>query len=214
MPMQEPQCATPELSRLLGRIGVSGPPCLSLMNMPPPSFLAHPQDQELLMRMAGRINDARVEHAGLRISLPVKFRLSDSVLLPFAKWSMLLAGNYRCLRNGRITSIRDAVYGRLDVCRAIYRWVDEVLRAMGLKDRHLVPFERCAKAADRLCNPSSVARGLFSGRCDVERVAKLVQIAAHILGFDATPIERIVEHVDQKLKLNRHAANPVGSLTI
>lgn len=63
-------------------------------------------------------------------------------------------------------------------------------------------------------DPSSVARGLFSGRCDVERVAKLVQIAAHILGFDATPIERIVERVDQKLKLNRHAVSPVGSLTI
>src|SRR4029450_13184685 len=31
------------------------------------------------------------------IELPVKLRLSQSIFVPLAKWSMLLAGNYRCI---------------------------------------------------------------------------------------------------------------------
>jgi hypothetical protein len=38
--MQEPQFAAPELVALLGKIGRSGLPCLSIMNLPPPPFMA------------------------------------------------------------------------------------------------------------------------------------------------------------------------------
>jgi hypothetical protein len=34
---------------------------------------------------------------GVKIELPVKLRVHDSIFVPLAKWSMLLAGNYRCV---------------------------------------------------------------------------------------------------------------------
>lgn len=38
--MQEPQFAAPEVAALLQRIGVARKPCLSIMNLPPPPYLA------------------------------------------------------------------------------------------------------------------------------------------------------------------------------
>jgi hypothetical protein len=38
--MQEPQYADPALAKLMARIAASGRPCLSIMNLPPPPFLA------------------------------------------------------------------------------------------------------------------------------------------------------------------------------
>ena len=38
--MQEPQFAAPEVATLLQRIGVARKPCLSIMNLPPPPYLA------------------------------------------------------------------------------------------------------------------------------------------------------------------------------
>ena len=37
--MQEPQYGAPEVSDLLGRVAVSGVPCMSIMNMPPLAYL-------------------------------------------------------------------------------------------------------------------------------------------------------------------------------
>ena len=39
--------------------------------------------------------------ATARSTCPVKLRVHDSVFVPLAKWAMLLAGNYRCVRRGR-----------------------------------------------------------------------------------------------------------------
>ena len=38
---------------------------------------------------------------GAPIELPVKLKVHDSVFVPLAKWSMLLAGNYRCVQERR-----------------------------------------------------------------------------------------------------------------
>ncbi|GAA0280742.1 hypothetical protein GCM10009127_22440 [Alteraurantiacibacter aestuarii] len=38
--MQEPQCAAPNVADLIRRIAAAGKPCLSIMNLPPPPFLA------------------------------------------------------------------------------------------------------------------------------------------------------------------------------
>lgn len=35
-----------------------------------------------------------------KIELPVKRRVHESVFVPLAKWSMLLAGNYGCVTAG------------------------------------------------------------------------------------------------------------------
>ena len=47
---------------------------------------------------------------GTKIELPVKFKVHDSVFVPLAKWSMLLAGNYRCVQKDGMRTIKDAVH--------------------------------------------------------------------------------------------------------
>ncbi len=36
-----------------------------------------------------------------KIDLPVKLRVHDSIFVPLAKWSMLMAGNYRCVKKDK-----------------------------------------------------------------------------------------------------------------
>jgi len=47
--------------------------------------------------------------AGVRgddaIEIPVKLKVHDSLFVPLAKWPMLLAGNYRCIRRDDMISI-------------------------------------------------------------------------------------------------------------
>jgi len=40
--------------------------------------------------------------------LPVKLKVFDSLYVPLAKWSMLITGNYRCIKAADMVSIRDA----------------------------------------------------------------------------------------------------------
>ena len=47
---------------------------------------------------AADIEAARFEVDGEKIELPVKLKVHDSVFVPLAKWAMLLAGNYRCVK--------------------------------------------------------------------------------------------------------------------
>jgi hypothetical protein len=42
-----------------------------------------------------------------KIELQVKLKVHDSIFVPLAKWSMLLAGNYRCItKDGMRTALR------------------------------------------------------------------------------------------------------------
>src|SRR3954468_15353926 len=94
------------------------------------------------------------------MELPVKLKVHDSVFVPLAKWSMLLTGNYRCVQNGSIRSIREAVHTDLDESRKVYEWVSTLCRAMGASKDDQVPFEKYAAAANGLAKPSSAARAL------------------------------------------------------
>src|SRR3546814_3634867 len=89
---------------------------------------------------------------------PVKLRVHDSLFVPLAKWSMLLTGNYRCITAGAPRPIREAVHADLDRSRAIYAHVDALARRLGADAADQVPFEKYARAAERLLKPSSAAR--------------------------------------------------------
>src|SRR3954452_7734435 len=95
-----------------------------------------------------------------RLALPVKLKVHDSVFVPLAKWSMLLAGNYRCVQQDGMRSIRDAVHSDLATSRAVYESVGELCRVLGADLADLVPFEKYAEAARSLESPSSAARAL------------------------------------------------------
>src|SRR6266853_549661 len=47
---------------------------------------------------------------GSKVELPVKLRVYDSIFVPLAKWSMLLAGNYRCVTEDNMRTAQEAMH--------------------------------------------------------------------------------------------------------
>ena len=82
-----------------------------------------------------------------KIELPVKLRVHDSIFVPLAKWSMLLAGNYRCVTKDGMRTAQEAVHSDLEASRAVYNFVFDLCVKLGAKPADLVPFEKYAAAA-------------------------------------------------------------------
>jgi hypothetical protein len=263
--MQEPQYGSPNVRKLLGAVAKAKVPCMSIMNMPPLTYLKRipridvdacrdcytdpdvwndfdpalmtlcspdpqafrpPEEKpnvlqvrlptnfkvarfdsaastEVLRRLQDDIDAVRFECAGAMTELPVKLKLHDSVFVPLAKWSMLLAGNYRCVRKDGARSIKDAVHDDLEASRSVYDWVVAVCRSLGAAERDLVPFEKYANAALSLASASSAARALFGGARNIERVDRLVQAVAAQVGMQSDAVDGIVALVDAQLEANR-----------
>lgn len=140
------------------------------------------------------------------VEVPVKLRLHDSVFVPLAKWSMLMAGNYRCIQKDSMRAIQQAVHSDLEDSRAVYNWVADLCRKLGASDLDLVPFEKYAAAAQGLGGPSSAARALFGGAQNIERADRLVQTIALQHGMRNKAVDEVVALVDARLLLNRSAA--------
>ena len=157
----------------------------------------------LLRELGEGIDAARFDAGGEMVDLPVKLKVHDSVFVPLAKWSMLLAGNYRCVLDDGVRSIKDAVHGELDAARSVYEWVVELCVSMGASLADMVPFEKYALAAQSLQSPSSAARALASGAPHIERVDRLVQSMAAQKGMSNASLDEIVERVDAWLVRNR-----------
>ncbi len=135
--------------------------------------------------------------------VPVKLRVFDSLFVPLAKWSMLLAGNYRCVTRDGVQPIRQAVHDDLGRSEAIYTWVDSLAQKLGADPADQVPFPKYAKAAENLVKPSSVARAIDGGSSTVERVDKLVQAVGRHMGMQNDAVDETVEIVDARLAANR-----------
>jgi hypothetical protein len=133
----------------------------------------------------------------------VKLKVHDSTFVPLAKWPMLMAGNYRCIRAEEMISIKDAVHANTDQSRRVYEWVWKLCKALGADDADMVPFEKYAKAAEGLGKPSSAARALFGGADHIERVDCLVRRIARQQGLESQTLDEIVGLVDARLKSNR-----------
>src|SRR5439155_9660799 len=108
----------------------------------------------LLRHLEADIDQARFDPGNGPLEIPVKLKVHDSLFVPLAKWPMLIAGNYRCIGRDGIVSIHDAVHADLDKSRQIYDWVRKLCKKLGADDADLVPFEKYAKAAEGLLNPS------------------------------------------------------------
>ncbi|MGE3540619.1 MAG: ketopantoate reductase family protein [Candidatus Tectimicrobiota bacterium] len=266
--MQEPQYRVPEVRALLEAVGSARVPCMSIMNMPPLTYLRRipglntdacrscytdpsvwdsldpalmtlcspdpqafrpPEDKVnvLQVRLPTNFKAARFEaeaHTAVlrqlesdieaarfateqgRIALPVKLKVHDSIFVPLAKWSMLIAGNYRCVQQDGMRSIKDAVHSDLEASRAIYQWVTRLCLALGASERDLVPFEKYAEAARLLITPSSAARALAAGAPNIERVDRLVQSIAAQQGLQSDVVDQTVALVDGWLENNRKKA--------
>jgi hypothetical protein len=162
----------------------------------------------MLRELEAGVEAVRVvlESGGKGVELPVKLKVHDSVFVPLAKWSMLLAGNYRCVGKDGMRSIKEAVHSDLSASRAVYDWVVDLCTVLGADRKDLVPFEKYANAALSLLTPSSAARALAAGAPNIERVDRLVQTIASRKGRRLEEIDRTVALVDGWIAKNRSRA--------
>ena len=157
----------------------------------------------ILRALQADIEAVRYDDGSGAVELPVKLKVHDSVFVPLAKWSMLLAGNYRCVQKEDMRAIRDAVHLDLDLSRSVYDWVDSVCRAIGASEDDQIPFEKYANAAKGLIRPSSAARALLAGAPRIERADHLVQAIAAQKGMRSDVVDESVQLVDGWLSANR-----------
>jgi hypothetical protein len=267
--MQEPQYRSPGVRELLDAVARAKVPCMSIMNMPPLTYLKRipgldtdalkpaytdpsvwdnfepgrltlcspdpqairPPDEPvnvlmvtlptnfkvarfdadehtaILRKLEKDVDAARFDPGdGAKIELPVKLRVHDSIFVPLAKWSMLLAGNYRCVTPDGMRTAQEAVHSDIDTSRSVYNFVFDLCVQLGAKPEELVPFEKYAAAAQSLVRPASAARALQNGAPNIERADKLVQLIARQRGLTHPAIDSQVELVDRRLEKNRKAA--------
>src|SRR5881394_3849279 len=143
---------------------------------------------------------------GGKLELPVKLRVHDSLFVPLAKWSMLLAGNYRCVTEDGMRTAQEAVHSDIETSRAVYNFVIDLCVKLGANTEDLVPFEKYAAAAQSLTRPASAARALQNGAPNIERADKLVQLIAKQKGLSHPAIDAQVALVDARLEANRKKA--------
>jgi len=160
----------------------------------------------LLRNLETDIEAARFDPGDGAIEIPVKLKVHDSIFVPLAKWPMLIAGNYRCIRRDDMIPIREAVHANIDTSREIYDWVWRLCASLGASDDDMVPFDKYAKAAEGLGKPSSAARALFGGAEHIERVDCLVRRIARQQRLQSDSLDEIVTLVDDRLTRNRSAA--------
>jgi hypothetical protein len=266
--MQEPQYRSPGVRELLAAVARSRVPCMSIMNMPPLTYLRRipgldadalkpaytdasvwddfvpglltlcspdpqairppeekvnvlqvtlptnfkvarfesQQHTDLLRRLEQDVDAVRFQAPEGPIELPVKLRLSESIFVPLAKWSMLLAGNYRCVTADGMRTAQEAVHSNLAESKSVYDFVFDLCVRLGANPADLVPFEKYAAAAQSLTRPASAARALQNGMPYIERADKLVQLIARQKGLSHPVIDATVALIDARLEANRAKA--------
>jgi hypothetical protein len=166
-----------------------------------------PKATAMLRQLQDEIEAIRYDPGdGNKIELPVKLKVYDSIFVPLAKWSMLLAGNYRCVTKDGMRTAQEAVWSDLETSRSVYNFVFDLCVKLGAKPEDLVPFEKYAAAAQSLIRPASAARALQNGAQYIERADKLVQLIARQKGLSHPAIDAQVALVDARLDANRKKA--------
>jgi hypothetical protein len=187
-----------------------GEPANVLMVTLPTNFKCARFDDEkstaILRQLEKDVDAARSDTPEGKIELPVKLKIYDSIFVPLAKWSMLLAGNYRCVTEDGMRTAQEAVHTDFEASRSVYNFVFDLCLKLGAKAEDLVPFEKYAAAAESLVRPASAARALQNGAVNIERADKLVQLIAKARGLSHPAIDAQVALVDRRLEANRKKA--------
>jgi hypothetical protein len=165
-----------------------------------------PAHTAMLQQLENDIAGARLTVGGEAIDLPVKLKVFDSIYVPFAKWAMLLTGNYRCIGAEGMRSIKEAVHGDINASRAVYEWVVDLCVLLGAQRDDLVPFDKYASAGQGLLKPSSAARALAGGSTDIERIDLVVKLVAEQKGLSNPSVSETVKLINGWLERNRAAA--------
>jgi len=182
-----------------------------LMVTLPTNFKAARFDDEkgtaILRQLEKEIDAIRFDPGdGTKIELPVKLRVYDGIFVPLAKWSMLLAGNYRCVTKDGMRTAQEAVHSDPATSKSVYDFVFDLCVKLGANPADLVPYEKYAAAAQSLVRPASAARALQNGAPNIERADKLVQLIAKQKGLSHPAIDAQVALVDERIAANRKKA--------
>ena len=161
---------------------------------------------QILRHLEADIEAVRFDVPEGKIELPVKLRVYDSLFVPLAKWSMLLAGNYRCITKDGMRTAQEAVHSNIEESKSVYNFVFDLCVKLGANPADLVPFEKYAAAAQSLSRPASAARALQNGAQYIERADKLVQLIARQKGLSNAAIDAQVALVDARLEAIRKKA--------
>jgi hypothetical protein len=164
------------------------------------------KDTQIIRNLEKDVDAARFDTPEGKIELPVKLKAYDSIWVPLAKWSMLLAGNYRCVTEDGMRTAQEAVHTDLATSKSVYDFVFNLCVQLGANPNDLVPFEKYAAAAQSLVRPASAARALQNGAPNIERADKLVQLIARQKGLSHPAIDAQVALVDRRLDANRKKA--------
>ena len=132
---------------------------------------------------------------------------------------MLATGNCRCVmpKGTEPRSIAAAVGDDTAVSRLIYDAVLAALMACGAPSTALVPFDSYATAASQLTRPSSLARALYGGSTQVERVDLLILGLLRMTGQDAATcalMEAVSTTIDDQLSANADLAKATSAMTL
>src|SRR3974390_3086561 len=160
----------------------------------------------ILRQLEKDVEAARFDVPEGKIEMPVKLKVYDSIFVPLAKWTMLLAGNYRCITKDGMRTAQEAVHSNLEEARSVYNFVNDLCVRLGASPDDLVPFEKYAAAAQSLTRPAPAARALNNGAPNIERSDKLVQLIARQKGLSHPTIDATVALVDARLDANRKKA--------
>src|SRR5258707_6148369 len=76
----------------------------------------------MLRQLEKDVEAVRFDAPESKIEFPVKLKLHESIFVPLAKWSMLPAGNYRCINHDRIRTAPVDAHSDLDAARAVYHF--------------------------------------------------------------------------------------------
>jgi hypothetical protein len=191
------------------RLGETGALALEAVGLPTNFKAARfegERETTILRNLESDIESVRYDAGDGPLEIPVKLKVHESVFVPLAKWPMLIAGNYRCIRREEMIPIKEAVHSDAAKSRTVYEWVSKLCHRLGASDEDLVPFEKYAKAAEGLGKPSSAARALFGGAEHIERVDCLVRRIAKQQGLQSDTLDEIVTLVDERLGRNRAVA--------
>ena len=120
------------------------------------------QPTALLRNLENDIEAARFDTGDGTIEIPVKLKVHDSIFVPLAKWPMLMAGNYRCIRRDDMIPIKDAVHGNVEKSREIYNWVGKALHRTWRPGRRPRSFSRSTHRPPKALANLRRLRALFS----------------------------------------------------
>ena len=148
------------------------------------------KDTQILRQLEKDVDAARFDTPEGKIELPVKLKVYDSIFVPLAKWSMLLAGNYRCITKDGMRTAQEAVHSNIEKSRSVYNFVIDLCVKLGANPGDLVPFEKYAAAAQSLvASGFGRARTATTERPISSAADKLVQLIAKQKGLSHPVID-------------------------